>query len=557
LTVAPPAAKRLDPAAVALAVTGAAFLIWVGRGSLFTVDDLLWFVASPGLDAEGAIEPHNGHLIATSRVVYHLVFETFGAEYAPIRVLTAIAAGLSALLFYAWSVRRVGRPIALAGMALLLLLGTSYVFLIAGDGLMVQLAVASGIGALLALERGEPRGDALACALLLFGVLTYSVALAFVAAAAVAIVLDRGNARARLLVPLVPALVYGAWWIWAQAQPGGTGEEAELLNLLVVPAFALENLGSALGALTGLDYDFSGGIVRPELDTTPSGFGRVLALAAVLAFVWRVRRPPIPAAVWTGAAYLGALWVLGALTSDAASPPDATRFVMFNSVGILLVATACAAGMTWTTNRWIGIWIVVAFGVALNLSLLLEGGEWRRDTDGPQLRAELTGAELAGAEAVDRPDLSRVAGGGAIVNFPFSISGVERYLAASERYGELGFTAEELRAQPDAIRARADAMSLAVLGVELEPARAHESDGCERVRGDVVLGTPFELPADGAILEAESSARVTMRRFASDEPAEVGALESGLPAILRVPADAAPDPWQAHVGAGAVRVCPL
>ncbi len=53
------------------AMAGAlALIIWLGRGTTFSVDELAWFANTPGLDLGDAFAPHGGHLILTSRLVY-------------------------------------------------------------------------------------------------------------------------------------------------------------------------------------------------------------------------------------------------------------------------------------------------------------------------------------------------------------------------------------------------------------------------------------------------------------------------------------------------------
>jgi hypothetical protein len=543
--------------ASALAAGGIAVLIWVGRGTLFSVDDLVWFMSTPDLDLEGVLEPHNGHLIATSRLVYRGVFEVFGADYAPIRVLTAVSAAGTALLLFAWMKRWLRPELALAGAALVLFLGTSYVHLIAGNGVPIQLALVTGIGALLALERGDRVGDTVACVLLCLGVFSYSIALGFPVAAAVAVILARRPDR--LWVPAIPVLLYGTWWIWAQGRPDTTGEETELLNVLLAPAFGFEMLASALGSLTGLDYEFAAEQVRSEFDTTAPVAGRALALGAVIAFAWHARRARMPAAAWVALGYLVTLFVLGSLTSDAGSPPNASRFVLFTSAGILLVAAAAAGGVRWSRGGTIAVGVVAACGIATNVSLLLDGGEFRRDADAAQLRAELTGAELAGAHAVDQPDLSAVAGGSAFVNFPFTVAPPSDYVAATERYGRFGYSPGELRAGPEELRARTDAMLLALYGTSLTRYRENRLPaGCERQRASAGSPLAFELPDRGAVIETSApAAAVRMRRFADETGTQIGVLEPRVPAEITVPSDAAPDPWYVDVDASSALICPL
>lgn len=545
----------------AVVAASLALLIWTGRRTLFSVDDLLWFMSSPALDLEGMLQPHNGHLIAVPRLLYHVAFELFGATYAPIRVLTALAAGATGVLFFVWAARRVGRPVALAGMALLLVLGTSYIFLIAGDGLMVQLSLSAGLAALLALERGDRLGDGLACGLLCFGIVTYSVALAMLVAAAVAVL--RGTDRRRIWIVAVPAIAYGAWWLWARGDAGAPADEVELGNLLVLPAYAFESLSSVLGALTGLDHELAAPSVRPEFDTTTASAGPALALAALIAFVWRLRRPRVAEAVWVALGFLLSLWVLGALTADAASPPNASRFVYFFAVGVLMVAAGACVGLRWTRGRLIAIWAIVACGLAANVLSLHEGGEFRRDVDAPQMRAELTGVELAGESAQPRPDLSQIANGAAILNHPFAFAPVDEpsddYLSAVDRYGALGYEPAELRAQPEELRARTDAMLIGAYGIDL---RAHDPAAprarCRHLDARAGGGMTFELPAGGAVLETRGAAGpVELRRSADQNWVAIGGLAPRNPAAIRIPADAVLDPWYVSAPGSVATICPL
>jgi hypothetical protein len=533
-------------ATIALALV---ILLWAGRGTLYTVDDLTWFMTSPGVDLDTLLAPHNGHLILIPRLIYHLDLEVFGADYLPIRVLTALAAAAAAALFFIWTSRRVGRPAALAGTALILTLGTSYVFLIAGDGIMLQLSLVFGIGALLAIERRDLAGDVAACALLCLGVLTYSVALPFVVAVVVALAVGRDRRRA--WIPAIPAALYAAWWLSSLGDAGDSASQVDLANLLTAPAYAFQSLASVLGALTGLDLDLSGAApVRPEFDTTESLAGGALAVAAIAAFVWRLRAGPVPRLVWGALALPVSLWLMGALTADAASPPDATRFVLPFAVVLMLLAAA-TAGRPPSRGWLAGLWVVAACGIAANLIVLRDGGDFRRDVDADQMRAELAAFDLADGTAVPTPDLSGISNTGAVIAFPFSGIPVEApataYLEAAERYGELGFTPDELRSEPEELRARADAALLAARATALDPVEG-SPQGCGAAAGE------FELPPDGVVLTADDPVPVAVRRFADATWAELGSLSPGEAAALRIPGDAAPDGWVVQVG-GPARAC--
>jgi hypothetical protein len=318
-----------------------------------------------------------------------------------------------------------------------------------------------------------------------------------------------------------------------------------------------------LGALTGLDYELAAPSVRPEFDTTTASAGPALALTALITFVWRLGRRRVAEAVWVALGFLVSLWALGALTTDAASPPNASRFVYFFGVGVLMVAAAACVGLRWTRGRLIAVWAIAACGIAANVLSLHEGGEFRRDVDAPQMRAELTGVELAAHAAQPRPDLSQIADGAAVLNYPFAFAPVDDpsgdYLSAVDRYGALGYVPAQLRAQPEELRARTDAMLIGAYGTELtahDPAAPRAS--CQRLDGRAGAGITFELPAGGAVLETRGGAGpVEVRRFADQNWVAIGGLAPRSPVAIRIPGDAASDPWYVAAPGSMALICPL
>src|ERR1041384_1270303 len=71
----------------AVAALAAGLMIWLGHGSTFTLDELIWLMGTPNLDLSDALQPHNGHLIFVSRVLYKLILETVGTDYLTFRLL--------------------------------------------------------------------------------------------------------------------------------------------------------------------------------------------------------------------------------------------------------------------------------------------------------------------------------------------------------------------------------------------------------------------------------------------------------------------------------------
>ncbi|MGH2962257.1 MAG: hypothetical protein ACRDL3_08705, partial [Solirubrobacterales bacterium] len=236
--------------AVAMAIA-AALILYLNRGTTFYFDELNLLFKSPGLGLHEVIEPVNGHLGAVTTLVYKAVLETFGADYVAFRILHVLAFLLAAGLFYALVARRIGALPALAPTLVVLFFGAaaSHVLLAIGFGHFV--CVGAGLAALLALERGDTRGDIAACALIILSVATFSTGLAFLVGVAIS-VLARADRRRRAWIFLIPLALYVAWWLWSLSQPAAVEGQAKLSNLLLIPNFVADSLAAVLAAITGL-----------------------------------------------------------------------------------------------------------------------------------------------------------------------------------------------------------------------------------------------------------------------------------------------------------------
>jgi drug/metabolite transporter (DMT)-like permease len=92
---------------VCWAILGAAMaiatglILYLNRGTTFNTDELDWVFFTPNLSASDVLEPHNGNLIATTRLAYTAILETVGAEYIAFRLLGVVAVLLAGAFFYA------------------------------------------------------------------------------------------------------------------------------------------------------------------------------------------------------------------------------------------------------------------------------------------------------------------------------------------------------------------------------------------------------------------------------------------------------------------------
>ena len=525
-------------------------ILWISRDTTLSIDELVWFVESPGLDLNAVLQPHGGHLTFTSRLLYGLAFDAFGPDYLFFRILVAATVALTAGLFFVYASRRIGRLPALAPTLVLLFYGSDSLHVLQGNGFTVVLALACGLGALLALERGDRRGDILACALLCLGVATYTVALAFVVAVALLVVTD-GRGWRRIWIAAVPLAIYAAWWVWSLGLSNSAESALVLSNFLLIPATTFESLGTVLSALTGLNYPF-----------VTTGAGPALALLYVVALGWHMTRGPLPRSFWIVLSIPLVLWSMVALAKFRT--PSDPRYLFPSAIAILVVSVEAVRGMRWSRAALVALGVVAVFGVSTNLALLRDSGRQLRNVYTPTVRAELAALELAGDSANPDFEPRDILGQDTPLFLPFAEIGgrgappTGAYQDAVDEFGSPAFSEQELAEQPEPFRAVADTVLVGALGLRLETAPgAVPLPDCETVRAGAGGDVSFVLPPEGVTLSATAASQtVQMRRFADSSAVTIGEIRRGRPALLRAPADESEHPWRVIVSGGAVRRCP-
>jgi hypothetical protein len=437
--------------------------------------------------------------------------------------------------------------------------GSDSLHVLAGNAFAVLFPVACGIAALMALEREDLKGDVAACALLCLGVLTYSVALAFVAGAGIAILLSRDRWR-RLWVVAIPIVLYGAWSIWAARYSNSPENQILFSHIFLLPSWGAQSLSAVLGALTGFDYPFPSA-------SAPARLGPALALLALIAVGLRLRLGRVPAYLWAALTVVVVVWCMGVLTSGGNRAPDTPRYLFPGAVTTLLAFGGCAAVIRWSRPAVIATYLVAASGVAVNAFILHDEGARLRYA-AVEVKAGFAGLDIAGDNmkaAFDPalpPNLSSTLPGG-LLAFPFGSvaeAGLEppaAYRAASHSYGPLGYSVEQVRAATGAIRAQTDATLVKALG--LRPQTAHRiaaNSTCRVVRSNGMGDAEAKLPAGGAVLESDADGPLEIRRFAGNQWwLNIGRLSGRQPVVLRVPQDHLPDPWWISVPTASLRVC--
>ena len=272
-------------------MASAATLLRLSRGSTLFSDELRMFGASARVDFPEWIEPWNGHLQITSRVIYKTLFETFGANYLAVRALNVFMVLVAAGVFFALVRRRVGAVAALAPTLLLLFLGSSWTILLSGFGTTATFTIATGLAALLAIERDDVRGDVAACVLITLSVASFSIGLAFLTGLIVAVLLRPTRWRAAWVF-LIPLTLYVAWWVWARQFHDDLSSGA---NALLVPFWILESIAADAGSLLGVNLQVHLRTAQ-NLDTTT--WARAAAIAFLIALALRVRQGGLPRSFW-------------------------------------------------------------------------------------------------------------------------------------------------------------------------------------------------------------------------------------------------------------------
>src|SRR5215208_6017402 len=369
----------------------AALLILVeGRSTTFFNDEIAIFQRlGEGVDVQSILEPHNGHLILPAHLVYAAIFSWVGPSYIAFRVIEVLVLVACTVLFFVLAKRRMGSMAALVPTIVLMLLGSAWeAILWPLTMLTFGLAVAFGLGALVALDRDDGRGDVAACALAALAVISHSAGLAFLVGVGVAVIIG-GRLRQRAWVFAIPLAIYAAWWVWALrfdedlAHPG---------NLLIVPAFMVNSLAAVSAAVTGLGLDLGGGAV--SLTVTPT-WGYVIAPVAVVAFAVRLSRGGIPPFVWVALSVLLVYWLELALGfSPEGRTPEESRYLFPGAVLVLLVVAAALEGVRLSRLVVIAICAVGAVGVLTNIKELDNSGQYLRDY-APRARTALGAIEVA------------------------------------------------------------------------------------------------------------------------------------------------------------------
>jgi len=539
--------------AMAVAV---AFLFWIQRDLAFDGDAFNWIMLSTLGSAKAVVEPYGGHLILTPMLIYKAVLTVAGDSYTALGIVQVALLLILSGLIYEYGRRRLGPLLALPAAIVILFLGSSSNVLMQPMlGIQFLCALVPGLAGLLALERGDRRGDIAACVFFSLAAVGFEMGLAFAFGGAVGIAL-RDDRWRRAWIVAIPFAIYGVWRIWA-LQYGESG--ADLSNLPWIPAYAVDNLGVIGASLFGLFFWVGHGqltyLKLVGFDFSHLGTGLVLLTAELFAAVLVIRRMlqrgPIPPTFWVAVAVLVAIWLEQGLALAPNRTPGEVRYVFPDTVAFLLIALECARGIRPTRLALIGATALTLAAVVGNMPRFKEGRDILVEYT-TSARAAMAAMELDGASM--RPGFNPATEAAeAFVPGRETYIGPESLAALRAEYGRFGYSLPELRSRPEEERRTADIVAARGMGLAPVSTRAAGSEcGTSGPAGTI------KLPRDGAVLRTQRRSPLLLRRFADNYAAEIGQLQPGVPVAVRIPRDASGIAWHAYApNGGRLAACRL
>lgn len=533
---------------MALMALSSALVLYLGRGLNFYRDEWLFILYRDGHDPTNFISSYAGHLLLWPTALYALLFRAVGLDdYGLYRVVGLLWFLACALLVYLLARRRVGDVVALAPAGILLFLGSGWMDILWPMQVVYTGALVFGLLAILALEREDLLGDALACLSLSVAIGWSALALPFLPGVAAGLLVRRRLWR-RIWVVALPAAAYLLWALTAG------GEQIDYSALAHLPRYLLELGGAGVAGIAGL----------------PLAAGRYLlvVLAGLAAIRLRSLGRSSPLA-WEALALTVSFWAVTGVARVQENDPTAVRYVYPSAVFLLLLIVGLAPRGAPSRRATVAALLLAVLCIPLNVADLREGGEDLRATS-DVVSAELGAMQLARNRV--SPEYAPPLDG-----FPDGVPAAP-FFAAVDRYGSSpADTSVEIVASPSRARRRADAISLAALRVRLHAmprgvsrfgafASLGARTGFIRAAGGgcvVASGRGMDLignvPKAGLSIESSSSwVSVGLRRFARGYSLLPEAVPPRSRRFLTVPPDAEEKrPWGVQISAarGPVRVC--
>ena len=499
--------RRRATGVLLAAVALSAFLIlYWSRGETFYADDWTYIVARQGWALKTLFFPTVGHLIVLPLVLFKTLLEMFGADSAlPFRLAALFFVQLNGVLVYLLARRRVGPWLALVPAVLMLFLGSGWEMIISPFALNALMSIAAGLGMLLFLDRSDRAGDVAAAALLVVSLASFSLGVVFGVIAAWEVLQRPRRGLPTAWVYLVPAVLYGAWLIWASQYDQS---QLEATNIGPSPTALVDGAAAVAASIFGV-FRSPG----PENPAFPDlgiriDWGIPIALALVAALVLRLRAAPRPTPrAWALIVGLVVLWGLLALSVGPARSLLASRYVYPGVLLVLLLAAELVAGAR--ISRGWRVAVLAALGVSLvaNVDTIREGGAYFR-AEASYNRAQLAALEL---ERDHLPDEFQVEGPSSeLLPHGDMLFLAGDYFEAVDEYGSPAYSQAQLAEAGPEQRAAADELLGRALSLSAVPVSAESIQQLRLLQPGIEPGSEADFDED-LLLRADKTSAMTAR----------------------------------------------
>ncbi len=517
------------------------YLMLAERGTSFYFDDWSWIDGrNSGLTSVFA--SYNQHLVVLPVALYQLLFRTVGlTDYWVFRTMQTLV-HLSCVAFvFEFVRRRVGAFAMLVAVPFAFLgSGWEYVTLPVNVGFVATISLS--VGALLALERDDRRGDNLACTLLVVALACSDFTVAFAIGVAVETMWRdgvlrprQGVSRARALrrrgfVWATPLALYAVWWL-AFYKPSA----AHSASLSAAVPFATRLAAAAAGSVFGLGLHW----------------GALLLGVAGGAVAWRSARGHVVTARLAGLLVTAfCFWLLVGYGRGRAGAPEASRYVYTGVVLLTLILAEAFRDIAPSRAAFVIASLVALLALAQGFGSLRASINSLHDAD-RRIAAELGALQIVRGFAASSMRLDDTYGRPILVG---------AYFAAVDAIGSSPADSPAMiLAEPRDARAAADQLLLRAGDLIVAPAASSAAITARRrcaappgVRRDrralVVL-----LPPNGISIWAGrgEDTVVRARRFARAFPAlPLVAVPSDRPISLRAATDGSRIPWELQISSG-------
>lgn len=537
--------KKLPWVLLGLAMAGSgALILSLTAGFTFVTDEWDLLLLRPGWSPDTFLAPFHEHIVIAPALVYKVLQAIFGMGSPRPMQLAAIGMFLvTALLLFVWLKERVGDWAALIGAVIVLFLGAAFEDLLWAFQIGYFGSLACGLGALIALDRDDRRGDIVAAALLAGSLTFSSLGMPFVIGAGVEWLLNPRDRRARWFVPGAALAFYALWWL-------GWGSEAEsavsLSNLPDLPRYVFDATSAGMTSMMGLATGDGSEPDQPNLIWGKLALTGLIGLSA-----WRLfRLGRIPRGVFITAAIALAFFGLAALGQSDLRLPTSSRYQLPAVIFILLFSGEILRGLKipgWT----LAVAAVVVGVTSINgVGLMRDQAETRWKPSAIANQTSLGATVIAGNSA--RDDYVLDLGFGTVVP-------VDRFRDEVAASGSPGYSSAEIAELDPGLRGLADATLIDTIGIQvsgLDPGPAPGACRVERVpAGEPVTINPSAVPVK-IINPGRQDLQVALSRFGEPPGSPVGSVFAGSHAWLSLPPDNSTLPWRVtYASPGKIRIC--